>query len=63
MTKQIISTNSPSFPPVDDAVNFIKNIDWLDVRQRSRRGINNVGLVIAVLGEKLHEFGTFLGEL
>ena len=52
-----------SFPPVDDAIYFVKNIDWADVRRRSRRGLNNVGLVIAVFGEKLREFGTYLGEL
>ncbi len=52
-----------SFPPVDDAISFVQNIDWSDVRKRSRRGVNNVGLVLAVLGEKLHEFGVYLGEL
>ena len=56
-------TTAKAFPPVDDAIAFFKNIDWADVKKRSRRGINNVGLVLAVLGEKLHEFGTYLGEL
>lgn len=63
MTAKTTEVTTASFPPVDDAVAFFQNIDWADVRQRSRRGINNVGLVVAVLGEKIHEFGVFLGEL
>jgi hypothetical protein len=53
----------PSFPPIDDAVSAVKSIDWADVRMRSRKGLNNVGLVVAVLGEKLHDFGVFLAEV
>ena len=53
----------PSFPPVDDAVKSVKSIDWEDVRRRSRVGLNNVGLVIAVIGEKLHELGSYLAEV
>ena len=53
----------PSFPPVDDAVKTVKSIDWADVRRRSRVGLNNVGLVIAVIGEKLHELGVYLAEV
>ena len=54
---------SPSFPPVDDALAFIKQIDWADVRRRTRKGLNNVGLVIAVVGEKVHDFGAFLAQV
>ena len=53
----------PSFPPIDDAVKSVKSIDWTDVRRRSRVGLNNVGLVIAVIGEKLHELGSYLAEV
>lgn len=62
----IISTSgkaSPSFPPVDDALTYVKNIDWVDVRQRSRKGLNNVGLVLAVVGEKIHDAGAWLAQL
>ena len=46
----IISTkDNPSFPPVDDAINAVKRIDWADVRKRARKGVNNVGLVLAVV--------------
>jgi len=56
-------TTTPSFPPVDDAISAFKRIDWADVRKRAHRGLNNVGLVIAVLGEKLHDFGSFIAQL
>ena len=56
-------TTTPSFPPVDDAINFVKRIDWADVRKRAHHGLNNVGLVIAVVGEKVHDFGSFIAQL
>ena len=60
----VISTkDNPSFPPVDDAINVVKRIDWADVRKRARHGLNNVGLVIAVVGEKVHDFGEFLAKV
>ena len=52
-----------SFPPIDDAINYVKQIDWKDVRRRSRIGLNNVGLVLAVVGEKIHDFGSFLADV
>ena len=62
----IISTSgkaAPSFPPVDDAITYVKNIDWADVRQRTRKGLNNVGLALAVVGEKIHDAGAWLAQL
>ena len=58
-----LDDNRPSFPPVDDAVNYVRNIDWADVRKRTRKGINNVGLVVAILGEKIHDLGVYLAEV
>ena len=52
-----------SFPPVTDTIVWIKQVDWADVRQRCRGGLNNVGLVLAVVGEKLHDVGVWLAEL
>ena len=52
-----------SFPPVDDTIDFIKEVDWQDVRRRCRAGVNNVGLVIAVVGEKLHDAGCWLANV
>ena len=58
-----MTTSTPSFPPVDDVISLVKKIDWADVRKRARKGLNNCGLVIAVVGEKLHDFGAFLAQL
>lgn len=52
-----------SFPPVTDTIVWIKQVDWTDVRRRCRGGLNNVGLVLAVVGEKLHDFGSWLAEV
>ena len=52
-----------SFPPVSDTISTFKSIDWVEIRERARAGVNNIGLVLAVLGEKLHEAGCYLAEL
>ena len=52
-----------SFPPVSDTIDFIKQVDWQDVRRRCRAGVNNVGLVLAVIGEKLHDAGAWLANV
>ena len=57
------ASKTPAFPPVTDAVKAVKSIDWEDVRRRTRIGVNNCGLVIAVIGEKLHDFGVFLASV
>ena len=57
------SSEMRSFPPVDDTISFIQHIDWTDVRERSRAGFNNVGIVIAVLGEKLHDVGAWMAQV
>lgn len=52
-----------SFPPVNDTIDWIKQVDWEDVKRRSIAGLNNVGLVIALIGEKTYEFGCWLGKV
>ena len=52
-----------SFPPVSDTISTFKSSDWAEMRERARAGVNNIGLVLAVLGEKLHEAGCYLAEL
>ena len=54
---------TPSFPPVSDTILWWRNIDKEEFRQRLRGGVNNVGLVLAVLGEKLHDLGVLLAEV
>ena len=66
----IISTAKPamtedlkSFPPVDDTIVWFKQVDWNEVRHRVRGGLNNVGLVVAVIGEKTYDLGVWLAKL
>ena len=54
---------TPAFPPINDTISTFKSIDWAEWRERARGGVNNVGLVLAVLGEKLHDLGVLLAEL
>ena len=57
------AAKTPGFPPVTDTIVWFKQVDWADVRQRARSGVNNVGLVLAVVGEKVHDFGAFLAQV
>ena len=52
-----------SFAPVDDTFMFIKQIDWVEFRQRCRGGVNNIGIALAVIGEKIHDAGAFLAQV
>ena len=54
---------TPSFPPLDDTIDWFNTVDWAEVRQRTRAGINNCGLVIAVVGTKVHELGRWLANV
>ena len=52
-----------AFPPINDTIAWFKDVDWADVREKCRGGVNNIGLVLAVIGEKLHDAGTWLAEV
>ena len=54
---------TPSLPPIDDTISTLKSIDWVEWRERTRAGVNNIGLVLAVIGEKLHEAGCWLAQV
>ena len=54
---------TPSFPPVNDTIAWFNNVDWAEVRERCRGGVNNVGLVVAVCGTKLHDIGVWLAKV
>jgi len=65
---------TPAFPPVDntlsklndlhkDTVVWWNGVDKEELRERIRGGVNNVGLVIAIIGEKVHDLGVFLADL
>ena len=66
MTSTSVNKQTPAYPPavlITDTVVWIKDIDWSDVRARVRGGINNCGLVLAIVGDKIHSLGCYLGEL
>ena len=54
---------TPGFPPVTDTITWFNHVDWADVRIKARAGVNNVGLVIAVIGEKLYLLGEWLAKV
>ena len=54
---------TPAFPPVQDTITWFQHVDWAEVRQRARAGLNNCGLVIAVIGEKIHDAGCWLANV
>lgn len=53
----------PPLPSIMDTVDGFRSINWTHVRQQFRAGINNVGVVIAVISEKTHQLGCFLAEV
>ena len=54
---------TPGFPPITDTITWFNHVDWSDVRVKARAGVNNVGLVVAVIGQKLYEFGQYLAKV
>ena len=53
-----------SFPPVNRtrSIGLSKSIGKT-FKRRSIAGLNNVGLVVALIGEKTYEFGCWLGKV
>ena len=51
-----------AFPPVSDSIDFIKQVDWQDVRTRTRNGVKNLLLVAAAISEKSYEFHIWLAK-
>ena len=49
-----------SYPPVDDAINFIKGIDWSDLGSRIRVGTGNLLLFAMKFSEKSYDFHEYL---
>ena len=52
-----------AFPPLDDTIIWWNNIDWDLQRERARGGVNNVGLVLAIIGTKLNDLGIYLSKV
>ena len=51
-----------SYPPLDDGISAIKSIDWALMRKRSVRDINQIGHVLAITGEFVHDIGVRLAD-
>ena len=54
---------TPAFPPLSDTISTFKSVDWVEVRIRARGGLNNCGLVLAVIGAKLNDLGLWLSRV
>ena len=57
---------APAFPPlvpIMDTVDGFRSINWKQVRQQARSGLNNCGVFIAVFSEKTHQFGVWLAQV
>ena len=52
-----------SFPPVDDVLDRVRNIDGEELRNNAKRDLHVIGKVLAFTGEQLHTFGTWLSEV
>jgi hypothetical protein len=52
-----------TLPRVEDTVVTHKHVDWSEFQERCIGGLNNVGLVLAVIGRQLHKFGIYLSQL
>ncbi len=53
----------PPLTPIMDKVDGFRSINWQQVMQQMRAGVNNVGVVIAVISEKTHQLGCYLAEV
>ena len=56
------SSELKSFPPADDAIDFIQQVDWEDVRNRTKNGVKNLLLVAAAISEKSFDFHIWLAK-
>ena len=53
----------PPLTPIMETPDGFRSIDWANVRRQCRAGLNNVGVVVAVISEKTHAFGCWLAEV
>ena len=49
-----------SYPPVDDAINFVKGINWSDLGSRLRLGTGALLLFAMKFSEKSYDFHEYL---
>ena len=53
----------PPLTPIMETIDGFRSINWQQVMQQMRAGVNNVGVVIAVISEKTHQLGCYLAEV
>jgi hypothetical protein len=53
----------PVLTPIRDSIDGFRDINWKQVGQQARAGLNNTGVVIAVLAEKVHQLGCWMAEV
>ena len=53
----------PPLTPIMDKLDGFRSINWKQVGQQMRAGVNNVGVFIAVFSEKTHQLGCWLAEV
>ncbi len=58
-----MTTSNPSFPPIDDALAAVKNIDWNLLKERSRRDLRKIGQVICITSEFTYGLGERLSNV
>ena len=55
-----VEQKSPSFPPVDDAITWLENVDWTNVGQQSRKVISQMIMFAMTFSEKSYDFHEWL---
>lgn len=53
----------PALTPIMETIDGFRSINWQQVRQQMRAGVSNVGITIAVISEKTHQFGCWLAKV
>ena len=54
------ATKSPSYPPVDDFINWVQKIDWTDLQSRVRQGTSALLVFAMKFSEKSYDFHEYL---
>lgn len=56
------SSELKSFPPLDDSIDFIQQVDWNDVLVRTKNGVKNLLLIAAAISERSFDFHIWLAK-
>lgn len=56
------SSELKSFPPLDDSIDFIQQVDWNDVLVRTKNGVKNLLLIAAAISERSFDLHIWLAK-